>query len=250
MLDKLFYGFLLFFLCCFKSLSYSYEHLPLCESLQLSFPKINATCFIIVNQESNIILNEKNSSYKILFNDNKHKKSLHDIVSSCDNFTSTSQVSGMTFVFSYKNKYGIIFKIALSGINTDELFEEDRNNISEWLDQFFLFKVCKKNAMLAKIPVIYGKNLNNIDMVSNEDIFTILSAKQNNKIVKTVIYKSVISAPFNENTSIGSVALSTKTFVNPFTVDIKTTGSDKRAGKCKVLMDSIRCLIFGPSFNR
>lgn len=56
------------------AIAFETSQLPLSESLQKSFPKIKASCFIISNKKSGIIVNEKNSKFRI------HSGSFNDIV--------------------------------------------------------------------------------------------------------------------------------------------------------------------------
>lgn len=247
MLSKVLLCLYLLFSLYLNCFSYSYDHLPLCQKLQMSFPELKATCFIIVSKEPNIILHEKNSFYNIRFDDNKKKKSLCDLVSEYSNFNSDSRISGMTFVFEYTNKYKCVFKIALSGINTVEQFQEDQRKIFDWLDQFFTFKVCSKNELLAKIPVIYA-DIKSVDMLTNSNIITILSDKQRNRIIKTVTYRSIIRAPFDQNTRLGTIGILTNTFEHSLNFDISAASSGQQTNRWKTLLDSIRYLIFGPNF--
>ncbi len=247
MLSKIFLFICLLLFPYLKCFSYSYEHLPLCRKLQISFPKLNATCFIIVNQKPNIILHENNSSYNIRFDDNTKKKSLCALVYQYTTLNSVSQISGMTFVFAYTNKYKCVFKIALSGINTIEQFQEDQRKIFDWLDQFFIFKVCGKDEFLAQIPVIYG-NITSIDMLTNDSIMAILSDRHPNKLTKTIVYRSIIKAPFDQNTKLGSLKVLTNTFEHSLTFDIFATKSAGEGNRWKTFSDSIKYLIFGSNF--
>lgn len=232
----------------FDAVSYSYDHLPLCARLQNSFPKINAACFIIVESKTGTILHEKNSLYKIRIHDNRHKESLHDIVSKYKTFSAKSQISGLTFIFNYVNKHKCVFEIALSGIDTPEQFESDKQKLSAWLDQFFLFKVCKKNEILAEIPVLYSIKLSKIDMRANKDIFILLSDEQSNNITKSIKYRSVVTAPFTQNTLLGSINILTDTFINPVSINIRSLYTVGKGSPLKIFMDSLKYLIFGTNF--
>jgi hypothetical protein len=194
------------------------------------------------------VIHEQNSRHRIQISDSKSKESLYDLICSTHKALEKSKISGMTVVFTYTNKHGSSFTIALSGLNNIDDLESDKGKITRWLDQFFKIVVYRKGNCIEKLPVIFGGDIKTINMTADREIAVILSDKQINQITKRVVYKALVQTPVYITTELGRVSLHTPTFRNHVVFHINSRENIKDGPKLSIVLDSIKYLIFGANY--
>ncbi|MDR0942153.1 MAG: hypothetical protein LBM19_00855 [Holosporales bacterium] len=253
------------------------SHLPLAGNISASFPKLKATCFIIANKETSLVLHEKNSRYKIhggAFGDliaspygDEEKTTLYDM---CEAFAESfdslrnkpklleningveicffkSPMSGVGCAFKYKNKNSCGFFCALYGLSTKEEAINDAKSIANWLDQFFVFNASKQGELIAEVPVFCGEQ-NRIKLTISEDHNLLTSQNYSKQITKISRYRTAVAAPINEDDNLGAVFYATEIFQNPVVRQLTSDITIKKADVTKVVKDSFAYLIFGASY--
>lgn len=226
---------------------YRYTQLPLSDSSLSEFPEINSTCFVIVSSGTKLAIHEKNSIHKIEIDTKHGKRSLREMVElNIESLNTRSNISGITHIFTYKNANNCTFKVAMSGLKNQYDVEMDASQIKNWLDQLFEQDIYKEGDHITNIPVLYGEAKNKfVSMNINSDCKVVLSSKQQNRIVKNIVYKIIAAAPINHNTFIGTINISTALFKNPISTNIYSTQNINKASRLSVTCDSIKYLIFG-----
>lgn len=190
----------------------------LIPEISKTFPKLQSNKFIIFCKQSNEILiqNDKNSIIK---------------------------ESDCSLNFTYKSSNNIDYECRFSSN------ENNIENVKKWLDQFFLFKIQRKGDYLFDIPVLYNKQ-KKVSICAEKDIWVLISEKHNKNIIKTIRYKTILSAPLEKNSCIGWIIIRSPIFNEPYFYDIRFPMDLEKSGKFSIIKDSINYLIFGPSYQQ
>ncbi|MBQ8651265.1 MAG: hypothetical protein IJ481_01915 [Alphaproteobacteria bacterium] len=244
--------------------SFEQDHLPMSITALESFPDLSVPCFFIANLESGLALHEKNSNYKM------HTGGIRQLSSNINSLESISDIayklSSENLCKIYANKLdihffklpmlqiGAIFKyrptkdctfiILLYGANSKDSLICDINALSQWLSQFYTFKITYKKYKFTDINVFYGKDSYLAPRVS-EDHFILMSRNYPKTIERNISVIKNISAPIENNFIIGSITYKTFLFEKPIIKKITTTKKIKKGNIFKVIADSIKFLIYG-----
>ncbi|MDR3224254.1 MAG: hypothetical protein LBT03_01565 [Holosporales bacterium] len=234
------------------------SHLPLSRGLSKTFPNVKATCFVIVNANTWLVVHEKNSMKKI----HKGTFSYSDreqltLCEMCSAFADSvenneinffrSEMSGVGGACMYINKHSCKFFIVLYGLSFEDEVAKDIAAICKWCDRFVVTKASGKSKCVAEIPVFYGTK-HRFQIISNEKADYILLWKDQTKQIRKVYrYRTALAAPVQKNMEIGTIDYITDTFQNPITKPIVACIDIPRAGVWQNIKDSITYLIFGSS---
>ena len=144
--------FLLFGLSANEKKSFSYDQLPMSSSLMKSFPKLNATCFIVCSVNSNVVLHHKNSDLKI------HSGSFNEEISKYLNSTNLSEIN--TFIKNSGAKN--------TNLSTIKTSDEDKTTLYDmcvlFVDKNFE-KINIKSEMSGFGCIVKYKNTSNCEFV-------------------------------------------------------------------------------------
>ena len=236
-MNKIKYLFAMLFFC----IQYAKTQ-TLSEPLLLSFPKITATNFVIFEEESKTILHEKNANNTInlytILNENKFVDAIFDIDSKT------------CMIFSVKNKQNCRFSCVIYGYssNSQEQMNLDKENITNWLNQFFVYKISKQSETIAKIPIFYSKQ-KYIMITYEEDVDLLMSIYLNKNIVQKIQYKTMLKAPIQSHDIVGRVSYQTSTFAQPILKNINAQQNIAKCSKWNAILDSISYTIFAIPFQ-
>jgi hypothetical protein len=180
-----------------------------------TFPAVSSKKYLIISQQTNEVLISSETS-----ND-------WNISETNKNF------------FSYKNKHQVTFQC---------FFEDNEKNIEKlkkWLDQFFLFRVCRKNELICEIQILYSANESVCAITLENDIWVLVSENFNKEVSKTIQHRTILAAPLDRNTTVCRIAIQTNIFQKPYSTAITIGKSIKKSGIFNVFKDSLYYLIFG-----
>ena len=236
---------------CLRADAFETAQLPLSDELARTFPEISTTCYIIVNEDTNVVVTASNSEKPIdtgTFSETYDIGQLATLHKMAKEFTDTKQffqsaMSGNGMAIRYKNKSEASFIILVYGEATSEMAQNDIEKIKAWLEQFYVYNMRQQNSYL-RIPVIYGtRSVMIFKLPKTQPI--LLSRTQTKKIEKVYRYRTILKAPITANNEIGYVFFHTAIFKNPIQKTIKAGINIKKSGWIQCLWDSVRYLIFG-----
>lgn len=276
--------FLTFFI--FSINAFDTNQLPISDKLKETFPKLNASCFIIANLDCSIIINESNSNKKIhtgtfdniIFSTKlktfiekqnnpflgNNKLTLYDMINifNCV-LTHRSYISEIrqentqiSVIKSTMSGYGCVFVYEhngkytgiLYGANSREKVLNDVKNITNWLKQFYILDISNIKQNLIEIPVLYG-NEKKIELVERKQ--KVLTSKfTSGKIERTYHYKAVACAPIKKGDILGTVFYSSEIFKNPIKIPLISLKYVKRSGILNRILDTIHYIIFGSNNSK
>ena len=238
-------------LTCLRAEAFYTAQLPLSNDLAKTFPEISSNCYIIVNEDTNLVLTSSNSEKPIdtgTFGEIYNVGQLATLYEMAEKFTDTkkffhSPMSGNGGAMRYKNKNGANFIILIYGETTLEIAYKDIEKITVWLEQFYICDVAQQNKNLC-IPIIYGtSSVINFKIPETQSI--LLSKNRTKKIEKIYRYRTILKAPVTADNEIGYVFFYTDIFKNPIQQTIKAEVNIKKSSWLQCLCDSVRYLIFG-----
>ena len=270
--------------------AFEMSQLPLSDFAAASFPKLHASCFIIVKKDTNLVVHEKNSCCLIntgTFDDwvlpkieNAHefarqigaksttflestssfagesKSTLYDMCLMCEHLKLRdirffkSAMSGVGCAFNFKNKNACEFVCILYGANSEKELLQDKQRIETWLEQFFVFDAAQKNDSISQIPVLYGVEPNVPFSYDGEKHLLLLSKKYPEQIHKVSRYRTLLRAPVAEGDELGVVMYQTNVFKNPISKIVKAKRPVKAISPFKRIPASFRYIVFGTTEKR
>jgi hypothetical protein len=157
-------------------------------------------------------------------------------------------IRGFNCAVKIKNKHNEEFTCILQGANSIEQLKEDIEQIKQWLNQFFTYRVTHAGDKIATIPVFYGKE-NIYDIEINQDHYIILSRRLHTNIKKVCIYKSMLQAPIESGINLGVITYDTSIFKKAVIKYILTNKAIHKGNRLKVIVDSIFYIIFGTPYQ-
>ena len=230
------------------------SQLPMSTELKRTFPALKSASFIIMSEDTKIVLHEENSK-NLIDIVGTASQTLYDLCLNCSNFTDSdkiysfkSKLAGIGCVFKHKTKSNCNFFCAIYGSNSEEDLYRDIKLIKLWLEQFFLFKVSEKDEIVANIPVLYSL-AKMFPIKFQDDNFVLISKKCSKNVIKTVRYKTILKAPIRENTNVGTSFYKTSTFDNFIQKPILIKDRIDKGSRWSAIMDSIHYIIFGTPFG-
>ena len=253
------------------------RQLPISNALASTFPKLKASCFIIVNPKTNLVVHERNSrqrisvgTFKNVISDDSSIGDENEAMSTltemsrdfreCNISNITKKINGINIcffnsvmsgvgcAFLYQNTNSSEFICLIFGEESENSAMDDARNISSWLDQFFEYKIPKSLAEDITIPVIYGTRPS-IHFIDQPEHHILLSKKFSQRVNKIWRYRTIMRAPIHVGDELGYILYQTDIFKNPITKIIKATENIEKAGWFKCICDSVRYLIFGSTMN-
>jgi hypothetical protein len=201
---------------------------------------------VILNIESKLVLHETNSSTKVT------SKDLFELCTEVDlprlkiqklRFF-YDQNSGFSCICYYENKNACGFLTGLGGADSLENLMKDVEVLSKWLDQFFLYRISRQQEFIAQIPVFYGQS-SVLDSKVSENHWILLSRNHGRNATRIFRYRTALAAPIHAGDVIGWVFYKSAVFSNPIVKHLESTHSIQKAGRLKILLDSMMYLIFG-----
>ena len=235
---------------CLRADAFETTQLPLSEDMAKTFPEISSSCYIIVNEDTNVVVTSSNSETPIdtgTFSEMYDVAQLATLHEMAKQFTDTkqffqSELSGNGCAIRYKNKNAARFIILIYGESTKETASNDIEKIKVWLDQLYIYNIQQDSAL--DIPIIYGTlSLVNFKTPGTQAI--LLSRKGSKKIGKVYRYRTILKAPVVPDDEIGYVLYYTDIFKNPIQKTLKAGINIKKSSWLRCIYDSIRYLIFG-----
>ncbi len=236
---------------CFRADAFDTNQLPLSDGVAKTFPDISSSCYIIVNEDTNVVVTSSNSEVPIdtgTFGELYGVAQLATLHEMAKRFTDTKQffqsaMSGNGCAVRYKNKNEARFIILIYGESTKETAYNDIEKIKVWLDQLYIYHVPQQDSFLY-IPIIYGtRSVVKFKVPGTQPI--LLSRKGSKRIEKVYRYRTILKAPVVPNDEIGYVFYRTDIFKNPIQKTIKSGINIKKSNWLRRVYDSIRYLIFG-----
>ena len=160
-----------------------------------------------------------------------------------------SAMSGVGCAFRYKNNSSCDFICVLYGLSSEDSALKDAQNITKWLDQFFVFNASENGNLSIKIPVLYGHKE---DIIFDDyfDHFVILSKKYSKQVNRIFRYRTLVKAPVNFGDELGFIFYLTDIFKNPIVKVIKSRDQIEKSNGFKCIVDSILYIIFGPTAHQ
>jgi len=236
---------------CLRANAFDTSQLPLSEDIAKTFPEISSSCYIIANEDTNIVVTSSNSEIPIdtgTFSEMYDVAQLATLHEMAKQFTDIkkffqSPMSGNGGAIRYKNKNGARFIILIYGESTKEATSNDMEKIKVWLEQFYIYNLQQHDRHLL-IPIIYGTQ-SAVNFKTPEIQPILLSSKKSKKVERVYRYRTILKAPLAPNDEIGYVFCHTDIFKNPIQQTIKAGINIKKSSWHRCIYDSARYLIFG-----
>ena len=253
------------------------RQLPISDALASTFPQLKASCFIIVNPKTNLVVHERNSCQRISMgtfinviggdrNVDDEDEAVSTLIemsrffykSAIPNITKkicgmnicffNSVMSGTGCAFLYKTPNSSEFICLMYGEESEATSLVDAKKICGWLDQFFEYKIPESHEEEINIPVIYGTR-HSIHFTEPSKQYILLSKKFSQRVNKIWRYRTIMKAPIGVGDELGYILYQTDIFKNPITKTINANENFEKAGWFKCICDSVMYLIFGSTMN-
>lgn len=276
--------FLIFFI--FSINAFDTNQLPLSDKLKETFPKLNASCFIIANLDCSIVINESNSNRKIhtgtfdniVFSTKlkklktpiekqnnpfigNNKLTLYDMINIFNciliNRSYISEIrqknTKISIIKSAMSGYGCVFVYEHSGKYIGILYgansrEKVLNDIKNITNWLKQFYILDIKQNLIEIPVLYG-NERRIDLAEQKRKI-LISKFTSGKIERAYHYKTVSCAPIEKGDIFGTVFYFSELFKNPIRIPLISMKCVKRSGILNRILDTIHYIIFGSNNSK
>lgn len=284
-ISNLFFGILFIF----SVRAFDTNQLPLSDKIKESFPKLNASCFIIANLDCYMIINELNSDKRIhtgTFDDilgesklnlehytlKKQENSLlgnnkltlfemNDILAyilthSLYHLQSYNSNLTVSIIKSAMSGYGCVFHYQYKGEYIGILY--GCNSQEEVLDDIKKLTYWLNQFYVQDISDL-NQNFIEIPLLYGKEK-TIKLAQQKQKILmskfisgkieRTYHYKTISKAPVRKDDVLGTVFFSYELFKNPVSMPLVATKSIKKSNIFNRIIDTIQYIIFGANNSK